>query len=70
MVTTDGVKQVIRAGQLITVVGGSIGLLALVAAYLYFGAWPRTALWFIWPIGAGAIVSIAGMILGKFVKPT
>ena len=63
MVTGEGAKKIVRAGQLVTMIGGSIGLLAWVV--LFLGDLSRPAIFFVWPIGLGALIGLVGLILGK-----
>ena len=68
MVTREGAKKIVRAGQLTIVVGGSIGLLALVGAFAFFGDLSRSAIFFVWPIGLGGAIGLVGMILERLAK--
>jgi hypothetical protein len=67
MITSQGARKIVRAGQFITLIGGSIGLLAWVVVYL--GDLSRPAIFFVWPIGLGAMVGLVGIVLGKLVRP-
>jgi hypothetical protein len=66
MVTHEGARRVTRAGGLFAVIGGGIAL--AIWLFAYSGDPFRPSILFVWPFGAGGVISLVGLILEKYAK--
>ena len=67
MITHEGAKRVERAGGLISLLGGFVGLVVWLGVFSGDLS-HNSVLIFILPMGAGAAISGVGMILGRSAK--